>query len=162
MVGAPGTGKTSLVQRFVSSIFSERYHSTVGVRIERKQVDVTGTPVNLVLWDLEGQDRFQGVQASYLRGASGLIFVVDGTRRETFDLLAEMREQARKAVGEVPFAVALNKADLTGSWVITPEEESALVASCPHVLQTSAKTGVGVEAMFDWLAASTFKAPVEG
>ena len=159
MVGAPATGKTSLVQRFVKSIFSERYHSTVGVRIERKEVDADGTPVNLVLWDIEGQERFQSVQTSYLRGAGGLIFVVDGTRGETLEQLASMREQAHGAVGDVPCAVALNKADLAASWALTPEQERALGAAFPHVLKTSAKTGAGVEAMFGWLAAAMLKAP---
>src|SRR6185295_15250827 len=49
MVGLFGTGKTSLVQRFVHSLFSERYLSTVGVKIDRKQVDLDGTTVALVL-----------------------------------------------------------------------------------------------------------------
>ena len=33
-------------------LFTDKYHSTVGVKIDRKEVDLDGTAVNLVLWDL--------------------------------------------------------------------------------------------------------------
>ena len=78
MVGVAGTGKTCLVQRFVHSIFSPRYLSTVGVKIDRKPVTVAGQLVTLLLWDLEGRDDQRDVSTSYLRGAHGLIYVVDG------------------------------------------------------------------------------------
>lgn len=80
MLGAFAVGKTSLVERYVKSIFSEKYQTTVGVKIDKREVLVGATTVKLVLWDLHGEDRFQAVQASYLRGASGVLLVVDPTR----------------------------------------------------------------------------------
>ena len=80
MLGAFAVGKTSLVQRFVKSLFSDRYLTTVGVKIDKKIVTVGDTEVSLVLWDLAGEDEFQSVQTSYLRGASGYLLVIDGTR----------------------------------------------------------------------------------
>jgi len=82
MVGVYGTGKTSLVQRFVHSLFSAKYHSTVGVKVDRKAVQVGDTPVNLLLWDVEGSTADQEIPSSYLRGAHAMFFVADGTRRE--------------------------------------------------------------------------------
>ncbi|HEV8453670.1 MAG TPA: Rab family GTPase [Gemmatimonadales bacterium] len=157
MVGLFGTGKTSLVQQFVHSIFSVKYHSTVGVKIDRKAVDVDSTPVTLVLWDLAGRDASQDIPASYLRGSHAIFFVVDGTRRETFDQLAELRELARAAAGEVPSLVALNKADLADQWVLGQAEEAALAAQGLQLLKTSAKTGAGVEEAFRWLARETVR-----
>ena len=80
LIGAFAVGKTSLVRRFVHSIFSEKYHTTVGVMIDKKQVNVNGLPVDLIIWDLHGEDDFQSVRMSYLRGASGCFYVADGTR----------------------------------------------------------------------------------
>jgi small GTP-binding protein len=157
MVGLFGTGKTSLVQQFVHSIFSVKYHSTVGVKIDRKALEVDGTPVTLVLWDLAGRDATQDIPASYLRGSHAMLFVVDGTRRETFDQLAELQQLARAAAGEVPSLVALNKADLTDQWILGQREEEALAAQGGQVLKTSAKTGAGVEAAFTWLARETLR-----
>ena len=152
MVGLFGTGKTSLVQQFVHSIFSVKYHSTVGVKIDRKTVDVDGTAVTLVLWDLAGRDSTQDIPASYLKGSHAFLFVVDGTRRETFEQLTDLKELARAAAGEVPSLVALNKADLAEQWILEERDEAALAGQGWHLLKTSAKTGTGVEAAFGWLA----------
>ena len=155
MVGVYGTGKTSLVQRYVHSIFSAKYHSTVGVKIDRKVVQVGDTSVNLLLWDVEGHTDEQDIPASYLRGAHAMFFVADGTRRETFDQLFDLREHARAAAGDVPSIVALNKVDLKEQWLLTPADSAKLIGSGFHVLSTSAKTGDGVEDAFRLLAVAT-------
>ncbi len=158
MVGVFGTGKTSLVQRFVYSKFSEKYHSTVGVKIDRKQVSVGGNDVNLLLWDLAGQDKFQKVQGSYLRGSAGIFFVVDGTRRETLDDLGGLQAAAREAAGELPAVIAINKADLEAQWQLGQGDFDSLFGAGRRVVKTSAKTGAGVEDAFLWLAAETLRA----
>lgn len=152
MVGFAGTGKTSLVRQFVHAKFADKYLSTVGVKVDRKEVTVAGGPVNLLLWDIEGRDGASDLQTSYVRGASGIIYVVDGTRRETFAVLTELREAVQGAVGETPALVALNKADLTGEWQLTDADTATLRAHPWRILTTSAKTGDGVEAAFQWLA----------
>ena len=158
MVGMFGTGKTSLVQQYVHSIFSVKYHSTVGVKIDRKVVEVDGTAVTLVLWDLAGRDHTQDIPPSYLRGAHAVLFVVDGTRRDTLDELASLRELARSAAGEVPSMVALNKNDLKAEWQLREQDEAALGSGGWHTLRTSAKSGEGVEAAFSWIARATLSA----
>jgi small GTP-binding protein len=155
MVGAFATGKTSLVQRFVYSKFSDKYHSTVGVKIDRKEVGVGGSRVNLLLWDLAGQDRFESVQGSYLRGSAGIIFVVDGTRRETLVELVSLRQLVRSVLGPVPAVVAVNKADLVAQWQLRDEELAGLATEGLHVLKTSAKGGAHVDEAFLWLAGQT-------
>lgn len=158
MVGVYGTGKTSLVQRYVHSIFSAKYHSTVGVKIDRKQVEVGGTTVNLLLWDVEGRTAEQDIPASYLRGAHAVFFVADGTRRDTFEQLFELRAHARAAAGDVPSIVALNKSDLKDQWLLTADDTAKLITSGFHTLTTSAKTGEGVEDAFRWIATATVNA----
>lgn len=154
MVGVFGTGKTSLVRQFVHSKFSEKYHSTVGVKIDRKPVQLGGTTVNLLLWDLEGRDGTHDIQTSYLRGASGIIYVADGTRAQTFDQVFELRALADRALGPVPSVCAVNKADLVDAWQLSDERLAELDPVEWHALTTSAKSGVGVEDAFRWLAAA--------
>ena len=108
--------------------------------------------VDLILWDLSGEDEFQSVQPSYLRGAYGYLLVIDGTRRETAQTAVSLQERARRATGNAPFLVALNKADLGGSWEVGPEELD-LRRRGWTVVRTSAKTGDGVEAAFERLTA---------
>ena len=153
MVGVQGTGKTSMVQRFVHSIFSERYHSTVGVKIDRKVVSVAGGgEVTLLLWDVEGRTAEQDVPASYIRGAHAVLFVADGTRRTTFEQLPSLRALVGSTVGDVPSLVALNKADLADAWALTRADEASLPGAGLHPVRTSARTGAGVEDVFHRLA----------
>ena len=155
MVGVYGTGKTCLVQQFVHSIFSVKYLSTVGVKIDRKEVKVGDQDVTLMLWDLEGRDGTRDVSASYVRGAHGIIYVADGTRPETVEQLGELRKLVVDAIGPTPSVVALNKVDLKDEWKISSGDEESAGGEGMHRLKTSAKTGEGVEAAFQWLAEQT-------
>ena len=155
MVGMYATGKTCLVQRYVHSLFSVKYLTTVGVKIDRREVQVKGQPTMLMLWDLEGRDETRNINPSYLRGAHGVLYVVDGTRRDTFEKLFEIHSLVVSSVGEVPSVVALNKSDLTDQWQLDRSDEKRLSSAGYFSLLTSAKSGVGVEAAFQRLADAT-------
>lgn len=152
MVGAFATGKTSLIARFVRSIFSENYQTTVGVKIDKKTVFTHGKELNLILWDLYGEDEFQKVHTSYLRGSSGYLLVVDGTRHNTLDIAFALKQRVEDSLGNIPFVMVLNKADLVDEWDIENEEIEQLTKKGWTVIQTSAKTGDGVEEVFQTLA----------
>ena len=85
MLGASAVGKTSLVGRFVQGIFSDKYLTTVGVKIDKKKVSLDSGEMTLMLWDIYGQDEFQTIRDTYLRGATGYLLVADGTRYSTLD-----------------------------------------------------------------------------
>lgn len=152
MLGAYGVGKTSLVSRFVSSIFSEKYLTTVGVKIDKKRVSLLHGEMELILWDIYGEDEFQKVRMSYLRGASALLLVADGTRRETVQVAVNLQKTATDAVGTVPFLLAVNKVDLADQWQVDTEALSVVNDLGWKVIRTSAKTGEGVEDAFLVLA----------
>lgn len=152
MLGSFSVGKTSLVRRFVESIFSDTYLTTVGVKIDKKVLRVGDQDVTLMLWDLYGEDEFQRLRMSYLRGAAGFLFVADGTRRATLDKVMAIKEEAEKALGTVQFIIALNKSDLADQWEIEPEKESELASRGWNVIRTSAKSGESVEQAFHALA----------
>jgi len=157
MVGVYATGKTSLVQRFVYSIFSDRYLSTVGVKIDRKEILVGDQNIILMLWDLEGRDGTNDVNASYVRGAHGVIYVVDGTRRDTLDGMYDIHAKVEGALGEIPSVVAMNKTDLVNEWQLKSSDEKPVSERGLHTIRTSAKTGEGVEETFRWVADATLK-----
>lgn len=152
LLGGFGVGKTSLVSRFVHSMFSDKYLTTIGVKIEKKSVDIDDTRVELVIWDIYGHDDFQKLQVSYLRGAGGYVLVADGTRRATLNAVFEVHQLAREALGKIPFVLAINKADLRDQWEIDKVTVDALIRAGWPVVQTSAKTGDSVEEMFSRLA----------
>jgi len=152
MLGSFSVGKTSLVRRYIESLYDEKYHTTVGVKVDKKPLKVDGEEVLLMLWDLAGDDDFQKLRISYLNGASGYLLVVDGTRRATLEKALELHDRVQGELGPTPFVVALNKCDLAADWEVTEEAEQGLHARGWTVLRSSAKTGEGVEDAFELLA----------
>ena len=154
MLGSFSVGKTSLVRRFVESIFSDAYQTTIGVKIDKKVVRAGDEDVTLVLWDIHGEDVYQKIRMSYLRGMSGYLLVVDGTRRQTLDDALALNERVIQEAGKVPAVLVLNKSDLTEKWEIDAARESELTAAGWTMLRTSAKTGDSVEEVFSKLTAA--------
>jgi len=152
MLGSFAVGKTSLVRRFVESIYSDVYQTTVGVKIDKKNIQVGGKEASLVLWDIYGDDDYQKMRWTYLRGASGFLLVADGTRKATLDKAQELERRAREEAGAIPFVFVLNKCDLLQDWELDAADESQLAAQQWSVLRSSAKTGEGVEEAFSLLA----------
>ena len=148
MLGAFAVGKTSLVARYVKSVFSEKYLTTVGVKVDKKDVVVDDRTVSLMLWDINGQDDYQSVQQSYLRGTSGYLLVVDGTRRATLETVAKLQQVVESVAGAVPFVVVLNKADLSQEWQVDERGLMKIADRGWPIVRTSAKTGEGVEETF--------------
>ncbi|MGA2844534.1 MAG: Rab family GTPase [Candidatus Acidiferrales bacterium] len=154
MLGSFSVGKTSLVRRFVESIFSDAYQTSIGVKIEKKVVRAGNEDVTLVLWDIHGEDVYQKIRMSYLRGMSGYLLVVDGTRRQTLDDAMALNERVIQEAGKVPAVLVMNKSDLTEKWEIDSARESELTAAGWNILRTSAKTGASVEEVFSQLTAA--------
>jgi len=153
LLGEFAVGKTSLVRRFVYNQFSDRYISTIGVKVSRKTIVVPGhgdeVELTMMLWDLAGSQEFDRVRASYLRGAAGAVLVCDLTRADTLDGMQAYADVLRGINPAVRFAVAANKRDLAQERQLSPGDVEAVAAglSAPWHL-TSAKTGDEVETLF--------------
>ena len=158
LVGSFAVGKTSLVRRFVSGYFTEEYLTTVGVKIDRAKVETSGGTVHLLIWDLSGRDDFARVRQSHLAGASGFLFVADGTRKETLAALIEEMEAIEPLFPGAASAVLINKGDLEAEWEIDDAELEMLRRRHP-VWKTSAKTGDQVFEAFRELAERMISQP---
>lgn len=153
LLGDFSVGKTSLVRRFVYNKFEDDYHSTIGVNIARKTIELDEMTVKLLIWDLAGGDDYSNMTTGYLKGAAGIIHVCDITRRLSFDAFDIYTRQIKKA-GLSPCQLLIgNKFDLLDEREISEEKmahkSEELGVSFTY---TSAKTGEGVEEAFRWLA----------
>jgi small GTP-binding protein len=153
MLGGFSVGKTSLVRRFVQSIFSETYMTTVGVKIDKKNIELPDKSVNLILWDLAGEDDIGSFRVSYVRGATGLVLVADGTRPATLAVALTLRERAVAEFGAMPFVFLFNKSDLADQWAISDADMNELKLNGWPMYLTSALTGDHVDEAFSHLAA---------
>jgi small GTP-binding protein len=152
VLGGFSVGKTSLVRRYVESIFSETYLTTIGVKIDKKTVDLADRSVSLILWDVAGEDDISSLRMAYLRGAAGYVLVADGTRPQTLGVALSIRQRVEADFGKLPFALLINKRDLTEQWAVPDSELEQLRQNGWWVRSTSARSGEGVEDAFKDLA----------
>ena len=153
MIGAYAVGKTSLVRRYVSDIYDDAYHTTVGVKVDQRGEVVDGEEVRMMIWDIAGKDQFQAIQKSYLQGSAGFLYVIDGTRRETLDaVLEEMADIAELHPAVDSVLLAVNKHDLVDEWELDEASLAPVREKGIPVLFTSAKEGENVEKAFAELA----------
>ena len=144
LIGHFGVGKTSLVQQFVHSRFSEKYLTTIGVKIDKKIVEFDGRQMTLLIWDVAGETEQKKVPQSYLLGAHGVIYVFDLTRPSTYENLSEQIDYVKKLLPQAPIQILGNKKDLLSS----DEIEEMLAQINFDLKTTSAKTGEHVELAF--------------
>lgn len=152
MLGSFAVGKTSLVQQFVNSIFSEKYHTTIGVKIDQKILNIDNKDINLLLWDIHGEDDYQKVKPTYFAGSAGCFIVIDGTRLATIDVGLGLITSFKKIAPNSPIIILINKSDLTDEWEISDDDINKLKSEGMEVLLTSAKTGKNVDEAFNKIA----------
>lgn len=152
LLGAPGVGKTSLVARFVKSIFSEKYQASVGAKVDKKTVQANGEMVQLVIWDMAGDSAERLAHSPYVREAAGHLVVADGTQPATLDEARRIAHEFMSHHGNVPMVFLVNKSDLSNSWRVTVEEIARVGGDHGQPFVTSAKTGESVEQAFVRLA----------
>jgi small GTP-binding protein len=159
LIGDFAVGKTSLIRRFVDQSFSDRYLSTVGVKISRKLVALSETTkydsAQLLIWDLEGQTKFKSIAPSYLQGASGAIIVADATRPETIASITGHIDLFFKINPKAIVSIAFNKTDLVDPQKIADLQATTQLPNQPQIYgtyTTSAKTGKNVDLIFQKLA----------
>ena len=152
MLGSFAVGKTSLVRRFVSNIYSEDYITTIGARVEKKSLTINERPINLLVWDLNGEDKFQKLHMEYIQGSDGYLLVVDKTRHASLQVAHTLHQKAQIVVGDIPFILVVNKADLSEKWDSQDKELEQLKEQGWIIMTTSAKMGTGVDEVFEKLA----------
>jgi hypothetical protein len=152
LLGSFSVGKTSLISRYVNSLFSEKYLTTVGVKIDKKTLSIAGQDLMLMIWDIAGEDDFSSIRDSYLKGLAGYVIVMDGTRINSYHTGIKIYERVRSISGEIPVVFAINKADLKAEWQLETAHLKQLDQYGYPVLETSAKLDSGVDTMFISLA----------
>jgi small GTP-binding protein len=161
--GDPAVGKTSLIKRYVTGKYSEKYITTLGAVISKKIVQFPEKcfNVNLQIWDISGQSEFKRVHATAFRSAEAALAVCDVTRPETIQSVYEWITNLKKhGKGRVPVIVMVNKFDLADAEpeIVSEALEMLENVFCP-ILTSSAKTGYNVELGFRIIAESIAPSP---
>ena len=145
LTGSFGVGKTSLFNQFMFNRFSDKYLTTIGVKVNKKVINVNGNDLSMLLWDIAGEVAQDKVPTSYFLGASGIIYVFDLTRPSTYKNITQDIEYLQKIVKGGIIKIVANKKDLVDEEQIQRIREDI---DMPWNTITSAKTGENVEALF--------------
>ncbi|WIA38488.1 hypothetical protein OEZ86_001810 [Tetradesmus obliquus] len=148
LCGDSGVGKTCLIERMFSNKFDPTLPSTIGTDQRFKRLKVDGVHIGVSVWDTAGQDRFQSLTPMYFRGAHGVVYVFDVTRRETLDSLGSKWMDDFRQYGTHPEAVQMvvgNKVDLGEEARVVSSDQGAAFARAHGCLykETSAKEDCG-------------------
>jgi len=157
IVGDIGTGKTSIIKRYVHGQFSNHYKSTIGVDFALKVLDWDNkTTVRLQLWDIAGQERFGNMTRVYYKEAVGAFVVFDVTRMSTFEAVKKWKSDMDAKVqipgtnDPIPVVLLANKIDLVSDRKVTKEEIQALASRIGVIaIETSAKTSTNIQKAFE-------------
>ena len=148
LTGSFGVGKTSLFNQFINNQFSDKYLTTIGVKVNKKAIEVDDKEVSILLWDIAGEVAQDKVPTSYFLGASGIIYVVDLTRPSTYKNVTKDINYLKDIVKGGVIKIVANKKDLvTADQLEATREEISL----PWDIVTSAKTGENVLELFQAL-----------
>eukprot|EP00117_Sycon_ciliatum_P029042 scpid79539/ scgid23216/ Ras-related protein Rab-27A len=160
-LGDSGVGKTSLLSRFVNGAFDANIGTTIGLDFFERRVTRRGSRINLQLWDTSGQERFRSVTSSIYRNAYGYMMVFDLTNEKTFmnirDWLTTLRENVASITDDPDVILVGNKVDLhdlhdsSEDMVDLAEVQKWADDNDMTFIQTSARTGSGVDAAFNAL-----------
>lgn len=148
LLGHFGVGKTSLIRRFIHSKFSDEYLTTIGVKIDKKVIEVKGQQLTMIIWDIEGGAMQSKLPKTYFMGASGIVYVFDLMRPSTYENIEEELAFFRDLLPKAHVKIVGNKTDL-----FEPEDlvEFRKTHAEKFDFLSSAKTGENVELMFEQL-----------
>lgn len=158
VIGDPSVGKTSLLNRFTSKQFKEKYIPTVGVNIVKEPLDLEigdqKVQINLMMWDVAGQPQFYMLHRPYFNGADAMMLVFDITRSSTFSNVNNWYNTAVKyGLSGIPRLLIGNKTDLKDERKITlPHAQHLSEKLNAPYFETSAKTGDNVKDIFHKIA----------
>jgi small GTP-binding protein len=163
IVGDFGAGKTTLVHQYLERRFAPNVGSTVGSNFFVKCIKIPNNRdvFTLQIWDLAGQEHFKWVRHEFYKGAKGIVYVFDLTRKKTFENISNWKDEIKKVLGDFSSVLVGNKLDLINheNRVIKKQESEILkkkIGSCAFY-ETSAKIGTGVEKFFLKLVSHIYK-----
>jgi small GTP-binding protein len=149
LLGHFGVGKTSLSRQFVHQKFSDEYLTTIGVKVDKKEIETGDKLVSMIIWDIEGGAIQSKLPQTYFLGAHGIIYVFDLLRPSTYANIAKELDYFRNLLPKASVQIIGNKKDLLDEIDLEDFERDF---EGQYDFLSSAKTGENVETMFENLA----------
>uniref|UniRef100_A0A6B2E8M9 Putative gtpase n=1 Tax=Phlebotomus kandelakii TaxID=1109342 RepID=A0A6B2E8M9_9DIPT len=145
LLGAQGVGKTSLVVKYITNVYSKDVGPTIGATFFNCRVSLEDIRVKMQIWDTAGQERFRSMAPLYYRGANAALLVFDLTNYASFGAVKTWVSELQRNVQE-PMVLTLvgSKSDLEEARAVAREEAAVYATSIGgNYFETSAVTTQG-------------------
>lgn len=153
LMGNFSVGKTSLIRRYVDNSFSDKYISTIGVKISKKKITIDDEELLLLIWDIEGAlDKIKRINKTYIKGANAAIIVTDVTSTDIEQTVKMHLSDLFSVNREIPVVIAFNKIDKDKNFQMDITNLKDRYPSIADSFLTSAKDDLNVSAMFELLS----------
>lgn len=149
LTGSFCVGKTSLISQFVYSKFPNIYQTTLGVKIDRKTIELNDFNLDLIIWDIGGEQTQTRIPLTFYTGAAGVIYVFDVSRPSSFFNIENDMNLIKQQLPNVPIIIVGNKVDLIDEKTL---DEIINILPIQSNFFTSAKNNHNVEEVFNQLA----------
>ena len=159
IIGNSSTGKTKIIERYLTNNFEENSQPTLGFETHNKEFQIEQDKITAQIWDTAGQEKFGSLTASYYKNAKGALVVYDITDKASFDKVEQLVVDLKNG-GDINIYIILvgNKKDLENGRVITTEEGESLAKKLKlGFCEVSAKTGDGIENAFQNLINEVYR-----
>ena len=152
-------GKSSVILRFTENAFKRSYLSTLGVSVSEKVIKLNDNLIQLILWDIAGQQKFDKMRTAFYLGAQGVLLVFDLTNPNTFHNImnwyADIKKEIELGINGILIG---NKSDLSEERKISYDSASRLASAINFdYFETSALSGTNVEKAFEQLAQKLYQ-----
>jgi len=164
IIGDSGVGKTAILQRYTELIFKHEYITTIGVDFRLVTLQTEQGIVRLQIWDTAGQEKFNSITSSYYKGAHAIMLVFDLANPNSFGRICFWISEVktRMSDGNYCFVLVGNKID-TMDDAVDSNVISEFVSKYNIIYyETSAKTGDGIENVFQKIATNTIDMMITG
>ena len=155
LLGKNGSGKTSLIDRYVDDIFNQKTQILRGNDYRIKIMDFENKLIQLKLWEPEPCcRRYEYIPYSYeISGAHGLLFVYDLTDIESFtfiqNLINKYKNKDKKGINKVCKILVGNKCDKSDECVNEKDVRNLCNENNMIFFETSAKNNINVNKVFE-------------
>ncbi len=155
LVGDYGVGKSTSIYRFVENKYKANYIPTLGVQITKKSIKIEENIIDLLIWDLAGQDRYAMVRQRFYTDTEGILMLYDVTRMSSLEHIKKWHVEVSKFTKPIPIILVGNKIDLVDKREVTKDDVDRYLEekniNVSFKMETSAKEGVKTEEAFHFL-----------
>ena len=154
LVGDTKVGKSAILSRFTTGSFDSDITPTIGASYATHNFSSpSGGEIKIHIWDTAGQEKFRSLAPMYYRNSNVALLVYDVTSKESFEALTVWKKEIdTKAPVGIKFVIVGNKIDLKERAVSTEEGMKYANAIKAEFQESSAKSGEGVNAIFEKIA----------